>query len=174
MLSKVLRSGSAAAFLMTAGLLTAQEPGAVPGAVPTTPAQPVPAAVPGQPARADVPAAGAVATYRAKQIIGTKILIQGNTAIGSVDDIVFDSAGNLEYLIVANDGKLVTVPWDATKFDLKSQSAVLNITPDVYKTIPTYTPTTYPDYWAPAYRTGVYKYYGLTPRDLRRIERRNP
>ncbi|MCE9561814.1 MAG: PRC-barrel domain-containing protein [Planctomycetes bacterium] len=160
MLSNVLRSGSAAAFLLTAGVLIAQQP------VPVQPAQPV---------RVEAqPGVGAVATYRAKQILGTKMMIQGNTAIGTVDDIVFDSAGNLEYLIVANDGKLVTVPWDATKFDLKSQSAVLNVTPEVYKTIPTYTATTYPDYWAPTYRTGVYKYYGLTPRELRRIERRNP
>ncbi len=165
MLSKAIRTGTAAAFLMTAGILAAQEPGAVP-ATGTAPAAG---------ARADAqPQAGAVATYRAKQILGTKIMIQGNTAIGTVDDIVFDSAGNLEYLVVANEGKLISVPWDATKFDLKSQSAVLNITPEVYKTIPTYTPTTYPDYWAPTYRTGVYKYYGLTPRELRRIDRRLP
>jgi hypothetical protein len=31
--------------------------------------------------------------YRAKQVLGTKILIQGDTAIGTVDDIVFDDAG---------------------------------------------------------------------------------
>ena len=171
MVSKLLRNGAAAAFLLTSGILAAQEPGAVPAAVPTQPqAQ---QAQPGVRVEAQ-PAVGSVATYRAKQILGTKIMIQGNTAVGTVDDIVFDSAGNMEYLIVANDGKLVTVPWDATKFDLKSQSAVLNVTPEVYKTIPTYTPTTYPDYWAPAYRTGVYKYYGLTPRELRRIDRRIP
>jgi len=165
MLSKVLRTSAAAAFLLTSGVLVAQEPGAVPG----TQAQPN-VRVEGK----AQPNVGSVATYRAKQILGTKIMIQGNTAVGTVDDIVFDSAGNMEYLIVANEGKLVTVPWDATKFDLKSQSAVLNVTPEVYKTIPTYTPTTYPDYWAPNYRTGVYKYYGLTPRELRRIDRRIP
>ena len=42
----------------------------------------------------------------AKQVLGTKIMIQGDTAIGTVDDIVFDNAGNLEYLIVENEGKL--------------------------------------------------------------------
>ena len=103
--------------------------------------------------------------------LGAKIMIQGNTAIGTVDDIVFDDAGNLEYLIVAHDYKLVTVPWEAAKFDLKSQTAVVNITPEVYKTIPTYTTTTYPDFFVPTYRTTTYKYYGMTPRELRRIER---
>ncbi len=111
--------------------------------------------------------------FRAKQILGTKILIQGNkTSIGTVDDIVFDDAGNLEYLIVENNGKLSTVPWDAAKFDVEKKSAVLGITMEQYTAIPTYTTKTYPTFYAPAYRTETYKYYGLTPRDLRTFKRR--
>src|SRR5207244_2539031 len=115
MMRKALRIGSAAAFLLTAGALAAAQ-------------QP--------PVRVDPAQPAATATFRAKQVLGSKIMIQNNTAIGTVDDIVFDTAGNLEYLIVVNDGKLVSVPWDAAKFDLKSQTAVVNITPEVYKTIP--------------------------------------
>jgi hypothetical protein len=153
MMSKVLRMGSAAAFLLTVGsFATAQQP-----------AQPV-KVDPAQPAATPT-------TYRAKQVLGSKIMIANNIAIGTVDDIVFDDAGNLEYLIVVNDGKLVTVPWDAAKFDLKSQTATLTITPEVYKTIPTFTATTYPDFWAPTYRTTTYKFYGIAPRDLRPIRR---
>jgi len=111
-------------------------------------------------------------TYRAKQVLGSKVFIQGNTGIGTVDDIVFDDAGNMDYLIVSDGTKLVTVPWEAAKFDLAHQSAVVNITPAQYKTIPTYTTTTYPTFYTPTYRTETYKYYGLTPRELRRIERR--
>jgi sporulation protein YlmC with PRC-barrel domain len=158
MMSKLLRTGSAAAFLLTAGVLaSAQQP---------TPAQPPARVDPAQPAAAST-------TYRAKQVLGSKIMIQNNTAVGTVDDIVFDQAGNLEYLVVVNDGKFTAVPWDAAKFDLKSQTAVVNITPEVYKTIPTFTATTYPDFWAPAWRTTTYKFYGLTPRELRRIGRRS-
>lgn len=112
---------------------------------------------------------------RAKQVIGTKILIAGNTAIGTVDDLVFDDAGNLEYLIVAtDDSKLVSVPWDAAKWDLEKKHGVLAITADQYKVIPRFTVTTYPSFYTPTYRTETYKFYGLTPRELRRIERRNP
>ena len=50
----------------------------------------------------------------------------------------------------------------------------MSIAPDVYKTIPTYTVTTYPAFYTPTYRTDIYKVYGLTPRELRRIERRIP
>jgi hypothetical protein len=141
------------AFLLGMGILEAQQP---------------------VPVRTEPQPAATVATYRAKQILGSKISLQSNTAVGTVDDIVFDAAGNLEYLIVANEGKLITVPWDAAKFDLKNHSATLNVTPDVYRTIPTYTTTTYPDYWAPTYRTQTYRYFGMTPRELRRIERRAP
>jgi hypothetical protein len=43
------------------------------------------------------------------------------------------------------------------------------LTADQYKAIPTYTTTTYPSFYTTTYRTGVYKYYGLTPRELRRL-----
>ena len=162
MLSKVLRIGMAATFLCTIVLLAgAQQPPAGTQPPPTTvkPGQPVPAAT-------DV-------TFRAKEILGTKISIQGGTAIGTVDDLVFDTAGNMEYLVVSrDDGKLISVPWDAAKFDVKSRTATLPITADVYKTVPTYTTTTYPEFFTPAYRTQVYKLYNLTPRELRRLERR--
>jgi hypothetical protein len=121
------------------------------------------------------PPAAAANTFRAKQVLGMKIMIQNNTAIGTVDDIVFDDAGNLEYLIVATgDNKFITVPWDAAKWNLDNKVGTVNITPEVYKTIPTYTTTTYPQFYTPTYRTGVYKVFGIVPRELRRLERRLP
>ena len=160
MMSKFFLSGAVATLLL-ATTATAQ--------VPVPPAgKPVPATA-GQP-----PVRAASSQFRAKQILGTSIMIQGNTAIGTVDDLVFDDAGNLEYLIVENAGKLSTVPWEAAKFDLEKKSAMLTITQEQYKVIPTYTTTTYPSFYTPAYRTQVYRSYGLTPRELRRIERRNP
>jgi len=144
MLSNILRTGALAAFLL----------GTVAFA-----ADPIPAQV-------------VTSHYRAKQILGAQIMIQNNTAIGTVDDIVFDNAGNLEYLIVNNDGKLSTVPFEAAQFNVEKKMAVLTITPEQYKVIPTYTTTTYPDFYTPTYRTEIYKQYGLTPRQLRVIERR--
>lgn len=117
---------------------------------------------------------GAGTTIRAKQVLGTKIMI-GAASVGTVDDLVFDDAGNLEYLIVADEaGKLVTVPFEAARWDLEKKVGTLAITQDVYKAIPRYTVTTYPTFYTPTYRTEVYKVYGLTPRELRRIDRRNP
>jgi hypothetical protein len=72
---------------------------------------------------------------------------------------------------VANN-KLVTVPWQAVKFNLDKRVATVHIGQKQYQQIPTYTPQTYPTFFAPAYRTQVYGYYGLTPGQERRAARR--
>ena len=112
-------------------------------------------------------------SFRAKQIIGSKVNIQGDMAVGTVDDIVLDEHGNVDYLIVANsDGKLVTVPWDAVKLNVDKRVAVVHIAPDQFEQVPTYTAQQYPTFTAPAYRTQIYQAYGLTPGQQRRAIRR--
>jgi hypothetical protein len=145
-----VRLGSAAALLLGVSAAVAQTP---------PPAQP-----------SNVP--GGTTAYRAKQVLGTKVNIQGNVNIGTVEDIVFDDAGQVEYLVVDNGGKLVSVPWEAAKFNFQQRTATLNITQEQFRTIPTYTVQTYPQFFTPAYRTQVYKYYGMTPRERRILERR--
>ncbi len=122
---------------------------------------------------AQKPAAQDVPQFRAKQILGARVSLEGNTAAGTVDDIVMDENGNVDYLIVVNDAnKLVTVPWDATKFNVDKRTAVVNITPQKFQQVPTYTVQQYPVFSAPAYRTKIYSYYGLTPHQERRMIRR--
>lgn len=111
--------------------------------------------------------------FRAKQILGAKVSIENDTDVGTVDDIVLDEHGNVDYLIVANsENQLVTVPWDAAAFDSEKRVATVRITPKVYQTIPTYTVEKYPAFYTPTYRSQVYKYYGLTPGEQRRAIRR--
>jgi len=117
-------------------------------------------------------ATGAPVAYRAKQILGSKVQLQGNATAGTVDDIVFSDAGDIEYLIVVDQGQYRTIPWSAAKYNMDQRVAVVNITTEQYKVVPTFTAQTYPNFYAPEYRTTTYKYYGLTPGQLRRIERR--
>ena len=133
-------------------------------------AVPAVAQVPAQPVR-PLPAETAAPTFRATQVIGSKVMLAGETSAGKVEDLVFDDAGNLEYMIVDNGGKLVTVPWEAAKFNVEKKTATITLTEEKFKAIPTYTPTTYPQFYTPTYRTEVYKYYDLKPRDLRRLGR---
>ena len=155
MLSKALYAGSALALLAViaaANLVTAED-------------------------NAKPPAAGAAADegqhFRAKQILGAKVMLEGSSAAGTVDDIVMDENGNVDYLIVVNsNNKLVTVPWDATKFNLDKRTAVVEIPQDQFAQVPTYTVQTYPNFSVPAYRTQIYRFYGLTPGQQRRAIRR--
>ena len=89
-----------------------------------------------------------------------------------MDDLVFDDNGQVEYLIVLNQGKLVTVPWEAAKFNFEKRMATINITPERFQQIPTYTTEQYPTFTAPNYQTQTYQYYGLTPGQTRRLNRR--
>jgi hypothetical protein len=156
MLKRSLFTGSVLAAGM--GILAAQAP--PPPAAPATPAQP------GQPA-------ATTKSYRAKDLLGTRMNIEGNTNVGTVDDIVFSDDGVIQYLIVTTaDRKLFTVPWEAAKFDWAQRTAVINITPDRFRTIPTYTIETYPQFYTPTYRTEIYRVYGLTPGQERRLDRR--
>ncbi|MDB5385439.1 MAG: PRC-barrel domain protein [Planctomycetaceae bacterium] len=118
--------------------------------------------------------AGPGQAFRAKQIIGSKVNIEGNTAVGTVDDIVIDEHGNVDYLIVAkDDASLVTVPWDAAVFNADQRVATVQITPQRFQQVPTYTVKQYPVFGTPTYRAQVYKYYGVTPGQDRRMIRRN-
>lgn len=115
--------------------------------------------------------------FRAKQILGATVSLEAGTSVGTVDDIVLDQAGNVDYLIVVNSQRqLVTVPWDAAMFDVQKRTAVIHIAPEQFRQVPTYTAEQYPVFTTPTYRTQVYKYYGLTPgqqrRAINRAERR--
>jgi sporulation protein YlmC with PRC-barrel domain len=129
------------------------------------PAPGAPGVQPGTPSAAPV-------AHRAKQILGSKVLLQGNAGVGTVDDIVFDDNGSIEYLLVIDNGQYRTVPWQAAKWNTDQRSIVINVAPEQYKTVPTFTAQTYPNFYDTTYRTQVYKSYGLTPGQLRRIERR--
>lgn len=143
MMRTILRGTALAAFLFTATAATAQEP------------------------------VLAFKTYRAKEVLGMKIALNGVVnPVGVIDDLVFDSGGNMEYLIVNNGGKLFTVPFDAATFNPAKRMAELPLTQEQYKVIPTYTTTTYPNFYTPEYRTSIYKHYNLTPRELRILRRR--
>src|SRR5262245_36781673 len=115
-------------LLPIAGLLTIGVGSILAQAPPPTAPRPVDPTRPH--ARPAAPATTEASTnaYRAKQVLGTKVSITGGLAIGTVDDVVFSDAGQIEYLIVANEGKLVTVPWEAAKFNFEKQTATLNIT----------------------------------------------
>jgi len=123
-------------------------------------------------APATAPGSTETSTVRAKTLLGSVVHIRGGHRVGTVEDIVLSNEGVVDYLIVAREGKLVTVPWEATKFNYGKRIATVDVTQEQYNRIPTYTTERYPSYYTPTYRTQIYKYYNLTPAQERRLERR--
>lgn len=111
-------------------------------------------------------------SLRAKNILGSKVQLQGDTQVGSIEDIVFDDEGVIDYFIVSEGGKFVTVPWEAAKFNFEKRTAVINISAERFRKIPTFTSDRYPEFYTPAYQTEIYGYYDLKPGQSRRLERR--
>src|ERR1700690_3863155 len=74
-----------------------------------------------------------------KSILGATVNLQSGTGIGTVHDIVLNDDGVVDYLVVSDNGKLVTVPWEAAKFNIERRTAVINISSEQFRQIPTYT-----------------------------------
>jgi hypothetical protein len=110
-------------------------------------------------------------THKVKSVLGTRVSIQGGLAIGTVDDIIFDDNGYVDYLVVLNEGKYVVVPWQAAKFNFEQRAATVNITQQQFQQVPTFTTQSWPTFDA-AYQQRIYGYYGMTPGHERRNERR--
>ena len=136
--------------------------------------------VPGQ-VPSDRTSARPMAFHRAKQILGSKVGIESGLSIGTVEDIVFSDDGMIEYMVVANESKLVSVPWAAAKFNFDQRMATVAISQEKFQQIPTYTENNWPRFQDPQYRTQTYSYYnvpvpgpraGMTPGQERRAERR--
>lgn len=118
-------------------------------------------------------ASGKEVSYRVREILGAEIQIDEARSVGTVDDLVLDSHGNVDYLIVINeDKKYVTIPWDATQFNVEKKLATVQISHEKYEQIPVYTSEQYPVFTTPTYRTKTYQYFGLTPGQQRRLIRR--
>jgi hypothetical protein len=130
-------------------------------------------APPVQVERTETRTTGQHQSYRVKNVLGTKVSIEGNLAIGTVDDVVFSDDGYIDYLVVLNQGKYVLVPWQAAKFNFEQRTATVNITQSQFQQVPTFTTQTWPNVWAPGYQERIYGYYGLRPGPERRMERRD-
>jgi hypothetical protein len=115
---------------------------------------------------------GSATGVRAKSLLGTTVTLQGGARSGTVEDIVLSNDGVVNYLIVSEGGKLVTVPWDALRFNFDKRTATINLVPEQYQRIPTYSITDNPQYYSPTYQTHIYKFYNLPPGKVRRLERR--
>ena len=107
----------------------------------------------------------------AKGLLGAAVNLAGNAAVGTVDDLVFDAGGALEYLVVRTGNRFVLVPWEALVFNADQRIALLNITAERFRDVPVFAASNWPNFTEPGYRERLYTLYGL--RAEPRLERRD-
>ncbi len=110
---------------------------------------------------------------RAKDVLGSRIVLKNGEAVGTVEDIIFDQDGTIDYLVVRDEGKYVTVPWEAARFNYGKHIATVEITPQQFQEVPRYTQEQYPSFYEPAYREKIYGDYGVKPRREIRADKRH-
>lgn len=159
---RVLGAVAAAWFFGLLSVVGGQEPGRVlPRRLWHTA---IPIQQPGQP----VPATRGLT---AKGLLGAAVTLQGNQAVGIIDDLVFGDDGVLDFLVVRSGNQLIPVPWAAVLFNSDLRTAVMNITPERFREVPTLTPAIVPNYADAAFRQRLYQAYGLEPGERRESRR---
>jgi|GEM_PF-3030422 len=107
--------------------------------------------------------------YGIKQILGANFLVEDEKIAGTVDNVIVDENGNVDFLVVVNrNNYFVTVPWDIARFNIERRTVFVPITEARFLQAPIYTSEHYPNYSAAAYRNQVYRFFGLTPARERR------
>ena len=81
---------------------------------------------------------------RAGKIIGSKVYADGNTEIGSIDDLIMTADNKIVMAVVAVGGvlgvgsKLVAIPYDQIKFD-GGKTTLPGMTKDTLNAMPNFT-----------------------------------
>ncbi len=67
--------------------------------------------------------------HRVSQILGANVRLQGEDNYGKVDDIVLDSNGTIQYLVVSKGNRYVTMPYQAANVDYGPRVVIYDVTP---------------------------------------------
>ena len=115
-----------------------------PPPTPAAPSAPPAATAPATPPAATAPSSNtnrpvttqAPNTVRARTLIGLDIKNEQNETIGEIDDVVVDSDGRVQQVVVSVGGFLgvgarsVAIAWNDVRFDAQRETAVVNMTKD--------------------------------------------
>jgi hypothetical protein len=105
---------------------------------------------------------------RAEDLVGYKLTVdKTGQAIGVIDGLVTDAAGDIEYLIVSQGDRMLTVPSAAVAFNIEKRRGTVQITREKLDKIPTFTEEDYPTFSSAEYRAKTYQYFGVTPAKAR-------
>ncbi len=67
-------------------------------------------------------------TLRVSQILGSSVQLRGGR-YGTVEDMILNPAGGVDYLVVANGGHLVMMPWASAQVNATQRIVAYDVTP---------------------------------------------
>lgn len=150
---------------------------------PPTPSAPEPGPRRDQPERPSTGSAdgGTIETapavgQRVRDLLGTGVAIQKGQTVGKIYDMILNSGGMVEYVIVEDAGQLRSVPWKAVSIEAAGRDAVRavtirGITEERFRTVPGFTRDRYPNFLDSNYRSETTRYYNLRPTDPDYLDR---
>lgn len=100
-------------------------------------------------------------------VMRSRVLIEGGSSIGRVEDFVINEDGCIDFLVVSYNERLILVPWSVAKVTFRSKVVRLDITRDRLREIPTFTKTRWPDLSNTRYTRRIYNVFkvdGSRPR----------
>lgn len=105
---------------------------------------------------------------RTSVVVGAAVRLQGGVTIGKIEDIVFNEAGCIEYVVVSYEERYVLVPWAVTVVDFGQRFISIDITRERFVQVPTFTRTQWSMVTDRAFTQKVHTAFGV---DASRRER---
>jgi hypothetical protein len=103
-------------------------------------------------------------------VIGSKVVNAQNEDLGKIEDLVLDAgAGRIAYAVLSFGGflgmgeKFFAIPWNALRFNLTENRAVLNLDKKQLENAPGFDKDKWPNFADSTWGQGIYKHYGYTP-----------
>ena len=105
-----------------------------------------------------------------KTIIGSNVVNARNEDLGKIEDLVLDAGeGRIAYAVLSFGGflgmgeKYFAIPWNAFRFDVRENRAVLNVEKKTLENAPGFDKDKWPNFADSTMGNSIYKHYGYTP-----------
>jgi hypothetical protein len=92
-------------------------------------------------------------------VIGSKVMLQGDIAYGTVADIVINEGGCVDYLVIAEQDNYVIVPWSAATVELQERIVRIDVTRDRLREL-TFTRERWPNLSSTEFRERIHTVFG--------------
>lgn len=100
---------------------------------------------------------------RARELLGAKVTLKDDESVGTIEDMIVNEDGRVDYLVVRDEGRYFLVPWEAARINFERRVVSVPITRERFREVPTFTRERFPDLSDRRYVERVRTFYDLRP-----------